>query len=202
MLPSVLLGQPREPVPWVLGFGIPGALPGHPRPGRTSSALNYGHAEVGMLALPLLPKPMVKLLPLRAVTSDLCLPASWRAAWCHEQAWEFLRLLGASLSLSPHQGCNRAVPEQLEAEATPRPCEAPHPFPCLLPSTEFKAEWVWEAPTAHPAVPGLPRGLWSELLSSCGRHRHSPVPASCLIQDGHQESFGPACPSMSDHFPA
>lgn len=94
VLPSVLLGQPREPVPWVLGFGIPGALPGHPRPGKTSSALNYGHAEVGTLALPLLPKPMVKLLPLRAVTSDLRLPASWRAAWCHEQVWELLRLWG------------------------------------------------------------------------------------------------------------
>lgn len=160
-------------VPWFPGFRIPGAPPGHPRPGRTSSALNYGHAEAGTLALPLLLKPTVKLLPLQPVTCDLHLPASWRVARCCEQAWELLRLLGASLSLGPRQGCNWAAPEQLEAEATLRPCEAPRPCPRLLPRTELKAEWAWEAPTAHPAVPGLPRGLWSEPLSSCGRHRQS-----------------------------
>ena len=202
VLPSVLSGQPREPVPWVPGFGIPGAPPGHPRPGRTSSALNYRHAEAGTLALPFLPKPVMKLLPLRPMTSDLRLPASWRAAWCREQAWELLRPLGASLSLSPHQGCNRAVPEQLEAEATPRPCEAPHPSHACFPGLSSKRNGRGRPPTAHPAVPGLRRGLWSEPLSSCGRHKHSPALASCLIQDGQKESFGPACSSMSDHFPA
>lgn len=57
VLPSMPLGQPKEPVSQSPGFGVPGALPRLPWAGRDSSVLNWGRAEVGTLAPFLLPKP-------------------------------------------------------------------------------------------------------------------------------------------------
>lgn len=62
--------------------------------------------------------------------------------------------------------------------------EAAHPCLRLLPRIGLKAGWALKRrrpPTAHRGVPGLPRGLWSQTLSSCGHHWHSPTGASCPI---------------------